>query len=102
MNDKFTVHSRYSTARTVKWIDMERGIFEVSGVSEFIRVAPNMIDFEGGPMLMVGEEFYGYGTIASLQQVIQKTGEYAKVLVSVDYNAKTAKDVGDSLKETTK
>jgi len=89
MKETITTHNRYSEPRTITCIDEDKGIFEVSGVSAFVRVAPNMFDFEGGPMLMVGEEFYGYGTIAGVQQVIQTTGEYVKVLVSVDYNAAT-------------
>ncbi len=51
-----------------------------------------MFDFEGGPMLEVGEEFYGFGTIAGIDsKVLQDQGTDSCVHVSVDLNKKTIK-----------
>jgi len=51
-----------------------------------------MFDFEGGPMLEVGEQFYGLGTIAGIDSnVKQDQGTDACVYVSVDLNKKTIK-----------
>jgi hypothetical protein len=72
-----------------------------------------MFDFEGGPMIEVGEQFYGLGTIAGLDATkkdedhsIQDTD--ACVYVSVDMNKKTilafrkGEDVKPSKEKNTK
>jgi len=50
-----------------------------------------MFDFEGGPMLEVGEQFYGLGTIAGLDsnRRLEDQGIDACVYVSVDMNWRT-------------
>ena len=86
--------SRYGDKRTIECVDPEKGIFKIYGKSYFCRGGEGMFDFEGGPMLEVGEEFYGFGTIAGLDTTkrdedhgIQDTD--ACVYVSVDMNKKT-------------
>ena len=51
----------------------------------------DMFDFEGGPMLMVGEEFYGLGTIAGLdsRRKPEDKGIDACVYISIDLNWRT-------------
>lgn len=76
------------------------------GVSDFSRGAEGMFDFQGGPMLMVGEPFYGLGTIAGLstdRPVPESTGEGSRdwvppptdtvVYIFVDYNTDTLQDI---------
>ena len=86
-----TTQSRYGDKRTIECVDSEKGIFKVYGKSLFSRGAEGMFDFEGGPMLMVGEEFYGLGTIAGLDsnRRPEDEGTDACVYVSVDLNKKT-------------
>ena len=83
--------SRYGNRRTIECVDSEKGIFKVYGKSLFTRGAEDMFDFEGGPMLQVGEEFYGFGTIAGIDSNRRPEGEVidACVYVSVDLNKKT-------------
>ncbi len=54
-----------------------------------------MFDFEGGPMLEVGEQFYGLGTIAGLDSTrrLEDQGIDACIYVSVDMNNKTIKEL---------
>lgn len=63
------------------------------GKSYFTREGEGMFDFEGGPMLMVGEDFYGLGTIAALYSKWEMIDEGVDtenlVYVSVDLNKKT-------------
>lgn len=65
----FVVHSRAAVPRMVSLVDPARGVFLVSGSSSYYRAGEGMYDFEGGPMLEVGEEFYGWGTINALKPV---------------------------------
>ena len=86
--------SRYGDKRTIECVDVERGIFKIYGKAHFCRGGDGMFDFEGGPMLEVGEQFYGLGTIAGLDTTkrdedrdMQDTD--ACVYVSIDMNKKT-------------
>ena len=84
--------SRYGDKRTIECVDSEKGIFKIYGKAHFCRQGETMFDFEGGPMLEVGEEFYGLGTIAGIDsKVKQDQGTDACVHVSVDLNKKTIK-----------
>ena len=57
-----------------------------------------MFDFEGGPMLEVGEEFYGFGKIAGLDSKVgHDHGTDACVYVSVDMNKKTIKELNKDM-----
>lgn len=87
-----TTQSRYGDKRTIECVDSEKGIFKIYGKAHFCRQGETMFDFEGGPMLEVGEEFYGFGTIAGIDsKVKQDQGTDAVVYVSVDLNKKTIK-----------
>ena len=84
------INSRYGAKRTIECLDHEKGIFKMYGQSHFTRGAEDMFDFEGGPMLQVGEEFYGFGTIAGLDSKVgHDHGTDACVYVSVDMNWRT-------------
>lgn len=86
--------SRYGARRTIECVDSKKGIFKIYGKSEFCRMGDGMFDFEGGPMLEVGEEFYGFGTIAGLDTTKkpEDCNLDACVYVSVDLNKKTIKE----------
>ena len=87
-----TTQSRYGDKRTIECVDSDKGIFKIYGKAHFCRQGETMFDFEGGPMLEVGEEFYGFGTIAGIDsKVKQDQGTDAVVYVSVDLNKKTIK-----------
>ena len=86
-----TTQSRYGDKRTIECVDPKKGIFKMYGKSEFCRGGEGMYDFEGGPMLEVGEQFYGLGTIAGLDSTRkpEDEGTDACVYVSVDMNWRT-------------
>ena len=86
-----TTQSRYGDKRTIECVDPKKGIFKMYGKSEFCRGGEGMYDFEGGPMLEVGEQFYGLGTIAGLDsnRRLEDQGIDACVYVSVDMNWRT-------------
>ena len=89
MNSIIT-QSRYGDKRTIECVDSEKGIFKIYGKSYFARQGDGMFDFEGGPMLEVGEDFYGLGTIAGIDSKVgHDHGTDACVYVSVDMNKKT-------------
>ena len=83
--------SRYGDKRTIECVDPKKGIFKIYGKSYFCRGGEGMFDFEGGPMLEVGEQFYGLGTIAGLDsnRRLEDQGIDACVYVSVDMNWRT-------------
>jgi hypothetical protein len=83
--------SRYGDKRTIECVDSEKGIFKIYGKTYFCRQGEGMFDFEGGPMLEVGEQFYGLGTIAGLDsnRRLEDQGIDACVYVSVDMNWRT-------------
>lgn len=84
-------HSRCGKLRTIESVDSEQGIFKMFGESNFIRRGDNMFAFEGGPMLQIGEEFYGLGTVSSLEysENLVKGNNNTCVYVSIDMNKKT-------------
>lgn len=86
-----TTQSRYGDKRTIECVDPKQGIFKIYGKSQFCRQGEGMFDFEGGPMLEVGEQFYGLGTIAGLDSTRKPEDEGidACVYVSVDMNWRT-------------
>ena len=87
--------SRYGDKRTIECVDPKQGIFKIYGKTEYARQGEGMFDFEGGPMLMVGEEFYGFGTIAGIdsKKKPEDHGVDVCVYVSVDMNKKTIKEL---------
>lgn len=90
-----TTQSRYGVKRTIECVDPKQGIFKIYGKSDFARQGEDMFDFEGGPMLLVGEEFYGFGTIAGLDsnRKPEDQGIDVCVYVSVDMNTKTIREM---------
>jgi hypothetical protein len=106
-NYAFYVNSRYGTTRTVRLLDPEAGVFLVHGESAFSRMGASendsthieLYDFEGGPFLMLGENFYDFGTIAALlpteTQDMPSHGIKSEpaVLVSVNYSPKGYKEI---------
>ena len=97
MNSIMT-QSRYGDKRTIECVDPKQGIFKIYGKSEFCRMGDGMFDFEGGPMLEVGEEFYGFGKIAGLDSKVgHDHGTDACVYVSVDMNKKTIKELNKDM-----
>ena len=96
--------SRYGNRRTIECVDSEKGIFKIYGKAHFCRQGETMFDFEGGPMLQVGEEFYGLGTIAGLDTTKrdEDQGTDACVYVSVDLNKKTIKELSNNPHVVTK
>jgi len=88
----FDTHNRYGKLRTIRPTDIANGVFKVMGKSLYSRGGEGMYDFEGGPFLMVGEPFYGLGTIAALQSIASGYDGYCAVLVTVDYNEKSASE----------
>ncbi len=93
------IKSRYGADRTIELIDRKHGVFRIYGKSEFTRGSEGMFDFEGGPMLCVGEDFYGFGKIKALFQAWTTEDAYevvaldvelgASILVEVEVNKKT-------------
>lgn len=85
------IKSRYGDKRTIECVD-PKGIFKIHGKADFCRQGEGMFDFEGGPMLMVGEEFYGLGDISIISPVKGPTADNdAAVLVTVKLNRKAKK-----------
>ena len=105
-----TTQSRYGDKRIIECVDPKKGVFKIYGKSYFCRGGEGMFDFEGGPMLEVGEQFYGFGTIAGLDSTRrpEDEGTDACVYVSVDMNKKTilafrkGEDVKPSKEKNTK
>lgn len=91
------LQSRYGDTRTIECVDPKQGIFVMYGKSIFTRGGEGMFDFEGGPILQVGEQFYGLGTIAGLDS--NRKGEKyeteACVYISVDMNTRTIDDFNE-------
>ncbi len=90
---EFDVGSRYGDLRTIRPTDIAKGVYKVMGKSHFSRGNEEMYDFEGGPFLMVGEQFYHLGTIAAVMPVDSGHDGYCAVLISVDYNEKSYNEV---------
>ena len=103
---KITLNSRYGVPRTLEVLDENQGFFCLYGESRYIRQSTDMFDFEGGPFVMIGEEFLDYGTVTSISQQPQ-TGmtppsvEMAMVYITIEYNDKHKKILakGNSLFE---
>ena len=82
--------SRLGEKRTIECVDSEAGIFRIYGSSDFYNFSPYMFEFQGGPMIHIGEEFYGLGQITAIELFdnIENSTDTC-VYVSVDMNKKT-------------
>lgn len=106
----FTINARYGLTRSIELIDVEKGIFRVWGSSTYCRFGEGMFDFEGGPMFMVGEDFYGFGTISAIgyksipdDPVFANTAEsVGRVYISVDYSKEGLKKIKGKRSAVTK
>jgi hypothetical protein len=103
---KITLNSRYGVPRTLEVLDENQGFFCLYGESRYIRQSTDMFDFEGGPFVMIGEQFLELGTVTGISQQPQ-TGmtppsvEMAMVFITIEYNDKHKKILakGNSLFE---
>ena len=87
--------SRYGDKRTIECVDPKQGIFKVYGKSCFARQADGMFDFEGGPMFLVGEQFYGLGDIVGIE-IGEKPEDQSLgtcIYVSIDMNWRTVNEL---------
>ena len=77
--------SRYGDERIITLL--EDGSYRVEGRTLFTRHADGMVDFEGGPCLMVGDRLFGVNEdliIESVKMDENKTsGDYAAVIVTM-------------------
>lgn len=77
--------SRYGDERIITLL--EDGSYRVEGRTLFTRHADGMVDFEGGPCLMVGDRLYNINDdliIESLSMDEKRTsGDYAAVIVTM-------------------
>lgn len=89
MANKLTLHSRYGDTRTIT--PNGHGWYTMEGKSHYYRAGMNndnteiaYVDFEGGPILHVGDDFNGYGKILSF--VIEKDApkDHFKVRIEVE------------------
>lgn len=93
---KITLDSRYGVPRTLEVLDEKQGFFALYGESNYIRQSTDMFDFEGGPFVMIGEQFFDYGTVTAISQQPQ-TGmtppfvEMAMIFITIEYNDKYKK-----------
>lgn len=98
-NYSFTVKSRYHSLRSVILLDRRRGIFKVSGKSDFVRAGEGMFDFEGGPFYFIGGWFHDMGEITSVTPVNGEDGN-ATVLVTVRLTKSARAKIGRTIKKT--
>ena len=101
---EFTTRSRYGQLRTITLLDEQRGMFKVSGPSEFCRGGEDMFDFEGGPFYCVDFDFHGIGTVLSVTIPCQEEREAncfhePTVLVTVRLSSKGKKEIKKWQKE---
>jgi hypothetical protein len=94
----FTKNSRYGYPRTITLLDRKRGIFKVSGKSDFVRGGEGMFDFEGGPFYSIGGSFHDMGEITSVTPVQGNDGN-ATVLVTVKLTRSARAKIGRSIKK---
>ena len=83
------IKSRYGQKRTVTQINDTQFIIE--GTSGFIRMGfeidpsnPTYVDFEGGPFLHIGHDFFGKGKTTEIQVIDHNDEDYAIIKVTVD------------------
>lgn len=87
---KTLIHNRYGQIRYIELVDQDKGIFAVHGKSTYERYATDMFDFEGGPCIVIGADFFGIGTVTHIsikapEGVFVALGNASYVYVTVDY-----------------
>ena len=94
---KLNFESRYGKPRTLVVLNEEEGVLCICGQSDYVRQGVDMFDFEGGPFIMVGEDFYGTGKITSVSTSLPtgiKKPKYAYgsiVYFTIDYSTEARK-----------
>jgi hypothetical protein len=88
---KTLIHSRYGQIRYIELVDQDKGLFAVHGKSAYTRHSDEMFDFDGGPCIEVGADFYGVGTVTHVsgrvpEGVSVALGDAACAYVTVDYS----------------
>ena len=88
---KTLIHSRYGQIRYIELVDQDKGIFVVHGNSTYARYATDLFDFEGGPCIIVGDDFFGIGIVTHVstkapEGVSVHFGNASYVYVTVDYS----------------
>jgi hypothetical protein len=83
------IKSRYGQKRTVTQINDNQ--FIVEGDAGYLRIGfeidpsnPTYADFEGGPFLHIGYDFFGKGIVKEIQIIDSDKEDYAMVKVTVD------------------
>lgn len=85
------IKSRYGSKRTVTQINDNQ--FIVEGDTGFLRIgfevdpsSPTYVDFEGGPFLHIGHDFFGKGRVTEIQIIDGDKKDYAIIKVTLDNN----------------
>ena len=71
------IKSRYGALRMITLVDIANDIYSIQGESEYLNCSDEMRDFEGGPSLYIGNDFYGLGTIKEFVNNEQFSQQYA-------------------------
>ena len=88
---KMTLNSRYGVPRTLEVLDEKQGFFALYGESNYIRQSSDMFDFEGGPFVMIGEQFLDLGTVTAISQqpqtgiTVPSADGVAMVYITIEY-----------------
>ena len=88
---KITLNSRYGVPRTLEVLDEKQGFFALYGESNYIRQSSDMFDFEGGPFVMIGEQFLDLGTVTAISQqpqtgiTVPSADGVAMVYITIEY-----------------
>ena len=75
------MYSRYNQPRYVTYLGDDW--YQVEGPAEYIRGGDDFFDFEGGPMLMIGEFFDLYSEIVEIKAQHETGNDHAIVKVKV-------------------
>lgn len=83
------IRSRYGSKRTVTQINDSQFIIE--GDAGFLRIgfeidpsSPTYADFEGGPFLHIGNDFFGKGRVKEIQIIDSDKKDYAIIKVTLE------------------
>lgn len=87
------IRSIYGQKRTVTQINDNQFIIE--GESGFLRMGfeidpsnPTYVDFEGGPFLHIGYDFFGKGRVTDIQVIDSEKDNYIIVKVTLENTTK--------------
>jgi hypothetical protein len=93
------IKSRYNQKRTITQISDSEYLIE--GESDYGRLGfeidPSMltyVDFEGGPFLHIGDNFWGKGKIMEIQTIDSGRDGYMIIKITLNSNKETKNDRG--------